>query len=106
VGDSGHFEAEPIEPMKSPILLSCGLIAALPASLHAQGVDWRVGPVNATGGGNGTSMITTANDFANWLTANAAGNGIALADPAATGTYYFGFDWCSRSPLTPLPTTP
>lgn len=93
MSDSGHFEAEPIEPMKSPTLLTCGLIAALPASLHAQGVDWRVGPVNATGGGNGTSMITTANDFANWLTANAAGNGIALADPAATGTYYFGFDW-------------
>jgi hypothetical protein len=79
--------------MKSPTLLSCGLLAALPAALHAQGVDWRVGPTTATGGANGTSLITTANDLANWLTANAAGNSIPLADPAATGTYYFGFDW-------------
>ena len=79
--------------MKSPTLLSCGLLAALPAALHAQGVDWRVGPATATGGGNGTSLITTANDLANWLTANAAGNSIPLAEPAATGTYYFGFDW-------------
>jgi hypothetical protein len=93
VRGSGLFEAEPIEPMRSPTLLSCGLIAAFPAALHAQGVDWRVGPVTATGGGNGTALVTTANDFSNWLTANAAGNSIPLADPAATGVYYFGYDW-------------
>lgn len=79
--------------MKSTTLFSCGLLAALPAALQAQGIDWRVGPVTATGGGNGTSLITTANDLSNWLTANPAGNSIPLADTAATGTYYFGYDW-------------
>lgn len=38
-------------------------------------------------------IIDTTNDTADWLTANPAGNGLALTDGAATGTYYFGFDW-------------
>jgi hypothetical protein len=79
--------------MKSPRLVTCGLLALVPATLHAQGIDWRVGPANATGGGNGTVLITTANDRADWLSLNPAGNGIALSEADATGTYYFGYDW-------------
>ncbi len=79
-------------PMKSK---ACSLLAALlaTAALHGQAVDWRIGPVDHTGGGTGTVLINTANDLEDWLTANPAGNGTLLADSNASGTYYFGFDW-------------
>lgn len=78
--------------MKKTVLLSFLVCVAAPAVL-AQAVDWRAGPVSHTGGGNGTVLINAANDLANWLSLNTAGNGVNLAEPAATGTYYFGFDW-------------
>jgi hypothetical protein len=78
--------------MKPTLLLSFMCCVAAPA-VSAQGVDWRSGPVSHTGGGTGVVLINAANDLADWLTLNAAGNGINLADPAATGTFYFGFDW-------------
>ena len=67
------------------------LFATLPA--FAGSIQIVPGPVLASGGGGGTVVIDVNNDANNWLTANPAGNGLALTDANATGTYYFGFDW-------------
>ena len=78
--------------MKPTILFLFMSCFAAPA-VSAQAIDWRTGPVSHTGGGNGIALVNAANDVADWITLNAAGNGINLADPLASGTYYFGFDW-------------
>ena len=87
---------KPIFPMKNASIssgLACLalLFASLPAS--AESIQSVAGPVLASGGGGGTVIIDPTNDTADWLTANPAGNGLALTDGNATGTYYFGFDW-------------
>jgi hypothetical protein len=75
-----------------PYLIAPCLLAALPAS-HAQSLDWRPGPYQSSGGGNGVTILSKADDRGDWISANPAGNAIDLSDPNATGTYYYGFDW-------------
>lgn len=74
------------------------LFASLPAS--AESIQVVPGPVSTGGGGTGTVIIDPTNDTANWLTTNPAGNGLALTDGNATGTYYFGFDWTITNKAT------
>ena len=84
-----------MKPQTTPLsgLLAGAVLCCFPSLVSANGLQWIPGPVSVTGGGPGVLLIDTSNDLGDWLSTNPAGNGLALTDANATGTYYFGFDW-------------